>query len=210
MEITRYGDACLLVEEAGARLLVDPGIYSTGFEPLRDVTAVLITHAHADHVDVPRVAELLASNPDAVLVADEESAAKLRDAGLEPRVAAPGDQLDLGGVDVAVLGGSHAAVHPDAPSSGNLAYLIAGRVLHPGDSFLIPEQPVEVLAVPIAGPWVKLGEAIDYVRAVAPRLAIGIHDSSLTRTAAHVKNLTELVGSATDFTLPPVGEPVRV
>jgi hypothetical protein len=37
MKITKYGHACLLVEEGGARFLLDPGSYSSGFEGLADL-----------------------------------------------------------------------------------------------------------------------------------------------------------------------------
>ena len=44
MRITHLGHSCLLVETAGQRILIDPGVFSHGFEELTDLSAVLITH----------------------------------------------------------------------------------------------------------------------------------------------------------------------
>ena len=71
MRITRYGHSCVLVEDGAGRVLLDPGMFSSGFEDLRGLTAVLITHQHPDHLDVERVTRLMEANPDAILVTDE-------------------------------------------------------------------------------------------------------------------------------------------
>ena len=78
MRITRYGHSCLLVEDGDARLLLDPGVFSTGFEDLRGLTAVLVTHQHPDHLDVARLTALLEANPDAVVRLKGESQRPVR------------------------------------------------------------------------------------------------------------------------------------
>ena len=45
VRLTRYGHSCLLVESAGARILVDPGGFSHGFEELTGLDAVLTAMA---------------------------------------------------------------------------------------------------------------------------------------------------------------------
>ena len=76
MRLQKLGHACLMVED-GARVLIDPGSFSTGFEDLTGLTAILITHQHPDHVDVARLPALLAANPDALLHCDEGTARAL-------------------------------------------------------------------------------------------------------------------------------------
>ena len=39
---------------------------------------------------------------------------------------------------------------------------------------------VEMLAAPIGAPWLKIGEAMDFVLAVSPRQAFGTHDMTLS------------------------------
>ena len=78
MEITRFGHASVLVEVAGTRVLIDPGVFSSDEAfALEGLDAIVVTHQHPDHIDVNRGPGLLERNPAAVLLADPESAAVL-------------------------------------------------------------------------------------------------------------------------------------
>ena len=59
-----------------------------------------------------------------------------------------------------------------------------------------------MLAVPIDGPWLKLAEAIDYVNAVAPRLAVPIHEGELTDPTKYAGMLAHLVAATTTVSSP--------
>jgi L-ascorbate metabolism protein UlaG (beta-lactamase superfamily) len=194
MRLTKLGHSCLLVEEGGARLLLDPGTLSGGFEELEGLTAVLFTHQHADHLDKARLRGLLDRNPRARVISDQGSAEPLGQAGAEVEVVADGQELDVGGVGVRVAGRDHAVIHPDIPVVPNVGYLVGGRLFHPGDAFTEPGQPVEVLAVPAAAPWLKLSEPIDYLRAVRPKVAVPVHDLVLSDAgrSIHYRQLEQL------------------
>jgi L-ascorbate metabolism protein UlaG (beta-lactamase superfamily) len=180
MRLTKFGHSCLLVEEGRARMLLDPGTLSEGFEDLEGLTAVLYTHQHADHLDPGRLRGLLDRNPGVRVVSDEGSAGSLGEAGAEVEVVRDGDELEIGGVGVRVVGRDHAVIHPDIPVVPNVGYLAAGRLFHPGDAFTLPEQPVEVLAVPAGAPWLKVSESIGYMREVRPRVAVPVHEKVLS------------------------------
>jgi len=194
MRLTKLGHSCLLVEDGGARLLLDPGSLSTGFEELEGLTAVLFTHQHADHLDQQRLRGLLGRNPRARVISDPGSAEPLGRAGVEVEVVADGQELAVGGVGVRVVGRDHAVIHPDIPVVPNVGYLVGGRLFHPGDAFTQPGQPVEVLAVPAAAPWLKVSEPIDYLRAVRPRVAVPVHDQVLSTAgrSIHYRQLEQL------------------
>jgi L-ascorbate metabolism protein UlaG (beta-lactamase superfamily) len=115
---------------------------------------------------------------------------------VEVEVVADGQELDVGGVGVRVAGRDHAVIHPDIPVVPNVGYLIGGRLFHPGDAFTEPGQPVEVLAVPAAAPWLKLSESIDYLRAVRPKVAVPVHDLVLSDAgrSIHYRQLEQLGG----------------
>jgi L-ascorbate metabolism protein UlaG (beta-lactamase superfamily) len=55
--------------------------------------------------------------------------------------------------------------------------------MHPGDALFVPDERVDVLATPAAAPWMKIAEAVDYLRAVAPRSAVPIHQGIIAPDA---------------------------
>ncbi|MBF6341157.1 MBL fold metallo-hydrolase [Nocardia abscessus] len=189
MNITHFGHACVLVEipraAASTRILFDPGTYSQDFEDLADLDLILITHAHPDHLDVPRLAALLAANPAAQLIVGEDTLAVLDNPDYPEHmrrpahVAQPGQKLSVLGHDIVVTGGEHACVHSALPTSENVGYLIDDAVFHPGDAFDEIPVAVDVLLLPIGGPWMKIGEGIDYLRSIAPRVVVPIHQAGL-------------------------------
>src|SRR5262245_33339234 len=194
MRLTKFGHSCLLVEEEQARILLDPGTLSSGFEGLQGLTAILYTHQHADHLDRGRLRGLLERSPGVRVVSDEGSADALGEAGVEVEVVHDGDELGIGGMGVRIVGRDHAVIHADLPVIPNVGYLVGGRLFHPGDSFTLPGQPVEVLAVPAGAPWLKVSESIDYLREVRPRMAVPVHEQVLSTigTSIHYQQLEQL------------------
>lgn len=169
MRITKYTHACVRLEHEGRVLVIDPGTWSEP-DALRGADAVLVTHEHADHIDVLRLAGL------GVPV---HAPAGADIAGLEVIRVSAGREFSAAGFRVRATGGPHAVVHGGRPDCVNLGYIVDGAVYHPGDSLHVPEQPVETLLVPAQGSWMKTGEAVDFVNAVRPQRAFAIHDAQL-------------------------------
>lgn len=201
MQITHFGHACLLLDTGSARILIDPGSFSKGFESLTGLDAIMVTHQHADHLDAERLAPLLRANPDARLIVDSGSATQLAEQTIEHEVTAPGRTLTVAGATIEVLGGEHAVIHPDIPVITNNAYLFDGTHLHPGDSFTVPPNPVDVLFVPSGAPWLKMSEAIDYTRAVGARTVVPIHEGVWANLALPYGLLGNLKPAQTTFTV---------
>ena len=195
MKITHFGHSCLLVEIDGTRVLFDPGTFSHGFEGIEGLDAILITHQHPDHCDVARLPDLVAANPKALRVADPQTTAQLNgdDVAGEWTAAHSGTTVAIGNVTARVTGGRHAVIHPELPVIDNVAYILGtddepGKLMHPGDSFYIPFEKIDVLALPAAAPWMKLSESVDYLRGVGPRVAVPIHQAVLSDAGAGVHN----------------------
>lgn len=177
MELTHFGHSCLLASFPQTTVLFDPGTFSHGFEGITGLSAILITHQHPDHADPERLPALVEANPQAALYADPQTAAQLGGAWTAVNV---GDELSIGELTVRGVGGRHAVIHPDLPVIDNISYLVgdgehAAKLMHPGDALFVPDEPVDVLATPAAAPWMKISEAVDYLRAVAPTHAVPIH-----------------------------------
>jgi len=205
MQLTHFGHSCLLAEFDHTRVLFDPGTFAHGFEGITGLSAILITHQHPDHVDSARLPALIAANPDAALYTDSQTAAQL-DAPFQ--VVHVGDELTVGELTVRAVGGRHAVIHPEIPVVENISYLVGdgghpARLMHPGDALFVPDEPVDVLAAPAAAPWMRISEAIDYLRAVAPARAVPIHQGMITPDGRGIyySRFTEM--TSTDFQVLP-------
>ncbi|MCX5203358.1 MBL fold metallo-hydrolase [Streptomyces sp. NBC_00237] len=190
MRLTKYTHSCVRLERSDLGVLVvDPGAWSEP-EALRGADAVLVTHEHADHIDVSHLRGL------GIPVYAPEGAAV---PGLDAIEVRAGDAFNAAGFRVTAHGGSHARIYGDVPDCANLGYLIEETVYHPGDSLHAPDVPVPTLLVPLHAPWMRISEAIDFTRTVRPERAVGIHDAQLnTRGLDSANGWLEEVGG-TDY-----------
>jgi L-ascorbate metabolism protein UlaG (beta-lactamase superfamily) len=184
MRVTNLGHSCLLVESAGARILLDPGTFSHGFEQLVDLDAVVVTHQHVDHLDAERLPLVLETNDRATLLAEPEVAVELTRVGIDAVPLHPGEARTFAGLEIAAVGGQHAVIHPDIPRVGNVGVLLRGdaepTLFHPGDALDTVPDGVDVLALPVAAPWAALKEAVDFLREVRAGRWFPIHDAQLS------------------------------
>jgi L-ascorbate metabolism protein UlaG (beta-lactamase superfamily) len=211
MQLTHFGHACVLVETDSSRLLIDPGVYSHGFEALTDLDGILFTHQHPDHLDIDRLPALVAANPAARLVVDPGSAPVVTERRLEPQVTRTGETLKIGSAQVHVVGGEHGVIHVDIPVIPNLGYVVDdGAFYHPGDSFSPPDQDVDVLGLPTGAPWLKVSEAVEFFRAVSPRVAVPIHAAALAMPEKIYGMFEALAPAGATVTVVPPGEPTTV
>ncbi len=187
MKITKFGHSCLLVEEGGARILIDPGIWSTIPENLDNLDAVLITHEHPDHLGLDHLKKILPNNPKAVIYTNQGASKKLAEESIPYQLLEDGQSTTIAGVSVEGFGKGHAIIYPPLPHWDNTGYLIGGKLFHPGDSLHIPPKPVDILALPVCAPWSKIAEVIDYARQVKPKVAFPIHDAMLKITTGFHK-----------------------
>jgi L-ascorbate metabolism protein UlaG (beta-lactamase superfamily) len=179
MRLTKFGHACVRLEDGDRVLVIDPGVY-TEAEALTGATGVLVTHEHADHVDIDKLAAACASNPALTVHGPvawvEAEQDRLGDAAVGVEAGAT---FTAAGFAVQAVGGEHAEIIDGLPGCPNLGYLVGG-IYHPGDSLFIPDDRVETLLVPANGPWLKLREAIGFVRTLRPARTFPIHDIGLS------------------------------
>ena len=178
MKITKFGHSCLLIEEGNARILIDPGSYSTLQNSIENVDAILITHEHFDHLDPDSIKTILAKNPKARIFTNPGVGQKLVEADVSFDVFGNGQSITVNDVLIEWFGEIHAEIHPDYPRVANTGYRIAKKFFYGGDS-LQNIVPCEVLAYPAAAPWMRVAEAIEYAKKIKPKMCFPVHDAFL-------------------------------
>jgi L-ascorbate metabolism protein UlaG (beta-lactamase superfamily) len=178
MKLTKYEHACFTVEKDNHHVIVDPGGFSGDFIAPEHVVAVVVTHQHGDHFDSDILASIHAKNPDAILLADQAVIDMTPE--FRSRAIRAGQKESVAGFELAFFGGEHAQIHHSIPSIPNFGVLINDLLYYPGDSFALPDVPVDTLAIPAAAPWLKIGEAMDFLLAIEPRFAFPTHDAILS------------------------------
>lgn len=179
MRVTKHEHAALRIDESGESLLLDPGSFMTPLDELSSVIAVVITHEHPDHWTPEHLDRILRASPGIPIFAPEGVAAAAAD--YEITAVSAGDTVTAGRFTLRFFGGEHAVIHSSIPLVQNVGVLINDELYYPGDSYAVPEGvDVDTLAAPLGAPWLKIGEAMDFVLAVKPRRAFGVHDMTLS------------------------------
>ena len=179
MRLIKFEHAALRLDHDGQTLIVDPGAFTAPLEDLAGLVAVVITHEHPDHWTPEHLDRLLAAAPGVPIFAPSGVAAAAE--GYDITVVAPGDAVNAGTFDLRFFGGEHAVIHSSLPTVENVGVLVNDELYYPGDSYAVPEGvQVSTLAAPMGAPWLKVGDAMDFVLEIAPQRAFGTHDVPLS------------------------------
>lgn len=179
MRVTKFEHAALRIDANGETLLIDPGSFTSPIDDLSGLVAVVITHEHPDHWTPDHLDRILRAAPGTPIFAPS-GVARAAD-GYEITVVAPGDTVQAGSFALKFFGGEHAVIHSSIPLVENVGVLVNDEFYYPGDSYAVPEGvEVGTLAAPLGAPWLKVGDAMDYVLAVKPRRSFGTHDMTLS------------------------------
>jgi L-ascorbate metabolism protein UlaG (beta-lactamase superfamily) len=95
---------------------------------------------------------------------------------------------EVKGIKVEGCGDTHATIYPTLPKIQNIGYFIADSLFYPGDVFYNPKRRVDILALPIAGPWMKMSEALDFAKELSPRICVPVHDGILSNPSWFYRN----------------------
>lgn len=159
--------------------MIDPGVFTTALVGLNEVVAIVITHEHGDHWTADQLTRILDRSPDAKIYGPEGVATAAPD--FDITVVKDGDAVDADPFSLRFFGDKHAEIHSSIPIVANVGVLVNDSLYYPGDSFTVPEGvEVAALAAPVGAPWLKIGEAIDFVIAVSPRRAFATHEMVLS------------------------------
>ncbi len=187
MKITKLGHCCLIIDVStrlntrgrGIRIMTDPGVYSTLQNEVKDINYIFITHEHPDHFHLESLKVVMKNNPNAKIVTNRAVGKLLGEQKIPHEILEHGDVKEYDGVHVEGCGEKHATIYQDFGRVQNTGYFFANRFFYPGDAFYNPGRPVEILALPVAGPWMKIVEAIDYAKLLKPKVCFPVHDGML-------------------------------
>ncbi len=179
MKITKFGHCCLLIEENEVRILTDPGNYSVGQDEVKNIDAILITHEHADHVHMDSLKKILKNNPQAEIITNKSVGKILDKEEIKYQLIEDGQNKKVKGVLIEGYGNKHAYIYTGWLDVQNTGYFVANKLFYPGDVFYNPGKKVEILALPVAGPWCKISDSIDYALEVKPSICFPVHDGAL-------------------------------
>jgi len=184
----------VLIELDGVRLLTDPVLRERIWHlrrrvpldktELEGIDAVLVSHLHLDHLDLPSLRLL---EPDVILVVPA-GAGRLVRRFTDVREIDVGDEVHLGEVAIRATPAEHhgGRMLRSAPSLG---YLVSGseRIYFAGDTDLFEGMSalagsIDIALLPVSGWGSKVGpghldplRAAQSLRLLKPRLAIPIH-----------------------------------
>src|SRR3989344_5707397 len=174
MKITKFGHCCLLIEERGLRILTDPGSYSTAQNDVKNINVILITHEHADHIHIPSLKNCTKSNPKARIITNKGVAKMLDNEKIKYELVEHGKKVIINDVLIEGFGKKHAKMYKTIKPVVNTGYFIANKLFYPGDSFYDPKKPVEILALPVAGPWMRIKDATKYALEINPKICFPV------------------------------------
>lgn len=202
--VTWWGHSTTLLEIGGERLLTDP-LLRPRVGPLRwaddrppahlaeSVSAVLVSHLHHDHCDLPSLAAL----PSGTTVVAPAGTARLLRARVRARVEEmrPGDVATIGRVRIRAVHAEHdGRRRPGAPRSPALGYVVegAGTVFFAGDTEVHPgmadlgQAGIDLAMLPVGG-WgltlqhghMNAQQAAHALTMIRPSRAVPIHWGTL-------------------------------
>lgn len=195
MKITKLEHSCLDINSGDGRLIIDPGQWTKPLEDYTGITAVVVTHVHPDHLDASKILKISEQNPSLVVFCTQQVADKLGDAF---RITVPNLETEYtaGVFKLEFFGGMHALISPDRPQDQNFGVLVNDTLYYPGDSLVACPKPHPVLATPAAAPWMKISEAMEFLKTDTAKEVFPMHNAILSEVGTELYN--SMLGAVAD------------
>lgn len=171
MKISKYLHSCLLIEEQGKTVLLDPGNYSyeshaLDISKLPSLDVIGITHEHQDHMYIPWIKEIIKRFPSTQIITTNSAVKILEKEGI--MASAKGNEF----VSLEYI--PHEKIW-FGPQAENIKIILFEKFATAGDSLTFDSSP-EILALPITAPWGSTTWAVETALKVKPKVVIPIHD----------------------------------
>ena len=193
MKIKKLGHCCFVAEpKEGVRIMTDPGTFSTLQMVEVNIDVVLITHEHGDHLHIESLKKVLENNPKALVITNTAVGEILGGENIPYVKVEEGEKYEIKGVVISGFGNVHAEIYEDFGKVQNTGYMI-DDLCYGGDAFNYPDSDVDILALPVAGPWMKMKDAIEFAKNIRPRICFPVHDAIMQDFAGFVWKIPETI-----------------
>jgi L-ascorbate metabolism protein UlaG (beta-lactamase superfamily) len=199
--LTWLGHSTVVVDLEGTRVVTDPVLRGRVWhlrrdaevtaESLGELDAILVSHAHFDHLDLGSLRRLDKALP---VVVPRGAGGLVRRRGFGEVVELDvGEEFEIGAIRIRATHAEHASGRgPFSAKTPSLGYVLDGQasVYFAGDTDLFPEMrelaPLDVALLPVAGWGPTLGpghldpaRAAEALRLLRPKVAVPIHWGTL-------------------------------
>ena len=189
MKIKKIGHCCFVVETLNShKVMTDPGSFSVLQNNEKGLDIVLITHEHRDHLHIDSLKQVIVNNPNIKIITNTSVGRILESENIEYIKVEEGDQYVMDDITIKGFGNLHAEIFNEYGRVQNTGYMI-NNLCYAGDSFSYPDYEVDILALPVAGPWMKMKDAVEYAKNIKPRVCFPVHDAIVQDFAKFTWNI---------------------
>ena len=198
MKITKYPQSCFVIESAGKKIMIDPGVFFAEkfkAKDFLDVSAVLFTHQHMDHLDITST-KLFAENKIPIY-GNADVVAKLAADGMKIIEIFDRKKFSVAGFEFEPVDLPHCQllscktcgkkfpvkpcpdhqnaeiVFVDGPP--NTGFVIDNIFFHPGDGIELRGVTIKNACIPIVGPTIDHERAGKFVKSLGAKTIIPMH-----------------------------------
>ena len=171
---------------------------------------ILLTHSHYDHCSVADMEKIIKDGTRIVAPADCQSKITKFDVPIKIEIIEPGQELDLGNVEISTLPSYNIDKHFHPKEESWVGYLIKTNdvlIYHAGDTDIIPEmqkltgykqEDKEFIALlPVGGRFtMSAEEAAEAAKMIKPSLAIPMHWGSIVGSEDDAREFVDLCKEA--------------
>ena len=104
------------------------------------------------------------------------------------KILQDGHEMTYLDLKIQAVDSKHEEIFDEIGQVQNTGYIIADKLFYPGDSFAKIDRGVDILALPVAGPWCRIADSIRYALSIKPKIVFPVHDGMLIKErigAAH-------------------------
>jgi L-ascorbate metabolism protein UlaG (beta-lactamase superfamily) len=218
MKITKFAQSCVMVENNGGKILVDPGTLSSEeeFEKMKEPDYVFITHKHSDHFNEEAFNKI--KKEETKIYSTQEVANEFSNVNF--KIIKENDNFDLpfGKVEVvkAVHGYLPLLTHKGAEIGENIGYIfeIKGkRIYFTSDTISFKKDyNCDILFVPVCNHGLVMGpfEAALFAKETGAEVAVPIHYDNPKYLANLEKVKEEFTKAELNYKILEIGESFEI